>query len=154
MNAIKLTGIRVPAEAAIGVAVEGSVSAWPGTQGDPALPKFDAFNQQRYYIDVFNRGQSPYEFSATASASWMMLGEAKGRIEKDKRLWVSVDWSKAPKGLASGTVKIAGANRSVNVKVVAFNPIEVTRASLQGFVEGAGYVSIERSITRRKPMPA
>ncbi len=64
-------------------------------------------------------------------------------IEKDKRLWVSVDWSKAPKGAASGTVKLTGATNEVVVKVNAFNPAEPARDSLHGFVEGEGFVSIE-----------
>ncbi len=64
-------------------------------------------------------------------------------IEKDQRLWVSVDWDKAPKGMAHGTIKISGAGGEVTVNVNAFDPAELTRDSLQGFVEGDGYVSIE-----------
>ena len=54
-----------------------------------------------------------------------------------------MDWSKAPQGAASGTVTLAGTGTNVTVKVNAFNPTEVTRDSLQGFVEGEGFVSIE-----------
>jgi hypothetical protein len=66
-----------------------------------------------------------------------------GRTEKDRRLWISVDWSKSPKDSASGTIKITGAGGEVTVNVRAFNPTEQTRDSLQGFVEGDGVVSIE-----------
>src|SRR5205814_5793548 len=45
--------IDLPAAASMGVAVDGSASAWPGGKGEPALPPFDAFNRQRRYIDVF-----------------------------------------------------------------------------------------------------
>jgi hypothetical protein len=72
-----------------------------------------------------------------------VIGDKKIKIEKDKRIWVSVDWSKAPKGTATGTVKLTGANSDMTVKVEAFNPTGVTRSSLQGFVEGEGFVSIE-----------
>ena len=41
----------------MGVAVEGSEAAWPGTTNGAVLPAFDAFNQQRHYIDVFNKGK-------------------------------------------------------------------------------------------------
>ncbi len=54
-----------------------------------------------------------------------------------------MDWSKAPKGSASGTVKLTGATNDIIVKVNAFNPTEPTRDSLQGFVEGEDFVSIE-----------
>jgi hypothetical protein len=107
------------------------------------LPQFDAFNQQRRYVDVFNRGLKAYEFTATASDPWITLSDARGTIDKEKRVWISVDWSKAPKDSASGSVRIAGAGRDVTVAVNAFNPTEVTRASLEGFVETTGYVAIE-----------
>ena len=150
LNAIKLTEIEVPEAAAMGVAVEGSDAAWPGAPGDAALPGFDVFNQPRHFIDVFNKGKAPFEFTATASDPWIVLSETKGTVKNDKRLWVSVDWSKAPKGAASGTVTLAGTSNKVIVKVNAFNPAEVTRDSLAGFVEGDGFVSIEAEHYTRK----
>ena len=107
------------------------------------LPTFDVFNQQRHFIDVFDKGKTPFEFTATSSEPWIVVSEQNGMIEKDKRLWVSVDWSQAPKGAASGTVKIAGATNSVVVNVNAFNPAAPAREAWRGFVEGEGYVSIE-----------
>jgi hypothetical protein len=150
LDAIKLTEIEVPEAAAMGVAVEGSDAAWPGATGDAVLPKFDVFNQPRHFIDVFNKGKIPFEFTATASDPWIVLSETKGTVEKDKRLWVSVNWSKASKGTASGTVTLAGTSNKVIVKVNAFNPAEVTRDSLAGFVEGDGFVSIEAEHYTRK----
>ena len=143
LDAIKLAEIEVPEAAAMGVAVEGSEAAWPGDPGDAILPQFDVFNQQHRYIDVFNKGKAPFEFTATASNPWIVLSETKGTVEKDKRLWAGVDWNKAPKGTASGTIILAGTSNNVTVKVDAFNPTVVTRDSLQGFVEGEGFVSIE-----------
>jgi hypothetical protein len=66
-----------------------------------------------------------------------------GNIDKEQRLWVNIDWSKTPKGNANGSVKIAGASAEVSVKVNSFNPPDLTRDSLEGFVEADGYVSIE-----------
>jgi hypothetical protein len=54
-----------------------------------------------------------------------------------------VDWTKAPQGAASGTVKLTGTTNEVVVKVNAFNPTEPARDSLHGFVEGEGFISIE-----------
>ena len=150
LNAVRLTEIEVPDAAAMGVAVEGSTSAWPGETNEPVLPKFDAFNQQRRYLDVFNKGRTPFDFAATPSEPWIVLSESKGVVEKDKRVSAGVDWSKAPKGTSTGTVKISGANNEVTVKVDAFNPTDVTRDSLRGFVEGEGFVSIEAEHYTRK----
>ncbi len=142
MNAIRLTSTTVPVPAGLGVAVEGSTAAWPGATGDAQLPRFDALNQQKYFIDVFNKGRTPFDFTATVSAPWIMVNETRGTITKETRLWVSIDWSRAPKGSTNGTVKIGGAGGEVSVKVDALDP-EVTRTSLQGFAENAGTVSIE-----------
>jgi hypothetical protein len=143
MNAIRLTAIEIPAAASLGVAVDGSAAAWPGATGEPLLPRFDALNQQRQYIDIFNRGREPYTFTATAGASWIVLSETRGAVEKDKRVWVTVDWARAPQGSSTGTVTIAGAGASVAVRIEAFKPAEVTRDNLRGFAEGQGFVSIE-----------
>lgn len=142
--------IEVPVPPALGVAVEGSAAAWPGPPGIPLLPQFDALNQQRRYIEVFNRGQTSYPFTAKSSATWIALSTTHGTVDKDQRLWVDVDWSKAPKGTSNGVVKIAGAGGEVTVKVEAFNPETPTRASLQGFMEANGYVSIEAEHYTRK----
>lgn len=136
--------IEVPEPARMGVAIEGSASAWPGASDGPALPRFDVFNRQRRYIDVFNRGRMPFEFTASTSAAWIMLSATRGTIEKEQRIWVSVDWDKAPVGPGSGTVKIAReGGETVTVAVDLFHPAEPTRDSLEGFVEAEGYVSIE-----------
>jgi hypothetical protein len=113
---------------------------------------------------VFNKGKAPLDFTAVASATWIVLSETRDTVEKprslwaklfpsvakirgtlgkDQRLWVSIDWNKVPQGAARGTVKLSGANGDVTVGVDAFNPTEVTRDSLRGFVEGDGVVSIE-----------
>ena len=143
LRAIKLTETEVPDAAAPGVAVEGSEAAWPNTNGEAVLPQFDAFNQQRHFLEVFNRGKTNLEFTAVASAPWIVLSESKGVVEHDKRIWVSIDWRQAPKGTASGVVKIFNDTDTVVVKVNAFNPTEPTRETINGFVEGEGFVSIE-----------
>jgi hypothetical protein len=134
LGAIRLASTQVPEAAEMGVAVDG---------GGGALPQFDSFNRQRHYVDVFNKGATPFAFTVSASEPWITLSETGGTIEKDKHLWVSVDWSKAPSGAAAGTVRVTGANTNYVVAVPAFNPAVVTRDSLQGFVEGEGVVSIE-----------
>jgi hypothetical protein len=117
----------------------------------PALLQFDAFNQPRRYIEVFNRGRAPFGFSATASAPWIALSKARGNVQKDARLWVNVDWSKAPTGAAEGFVKISGAGADpVTVSVASFRPREVTRDTLHGFVEADGYVSMEAAHYTKK----
>ena len=150
-----VTEIQISDAAGMGVAVEGSASAWPGAAGEPQLPKFDVYNQQRRYIDVFNRGKDDFDFTASASSPWIVLSADHGAIQKEKRLWVKIDWDRAPKRSSSGYISITRGNAgngadAVKIKVEAFNPAEPSRTSLRSFVEADGYVSIEAEhYTRR-----
>jgi hypothetical protein len=143
--------LNVPAEGKMGVAIEGSSSAWPGAAEEAVLPQFDSLGQQRYYVDVFNRGRAPFRFSATPTEAWIRLSQSSGDVEKEQRVWVSIDWSKAPRGTTAGSVKFSAAGTEpVIVKVSAFNPKEPTRDTLRGFVESNGVVSMEADHFTRK----
>lgn len=141
LQAVDLQEIAVPKIAALGVTVESSEIAV--TNGEISLPQFDPFNQQNHWIDVFNKGEISFRYSAEASASWIILSEKFGVIEKDKRLFARINWNDVHRGINYGEIKIAGAGDEVKVRVCAFNPSEPTRSSLRGFVEGGGYVSVE-----------
>jgi hypothetical protein len=138
LNAVRLKEIEVPDTAAMGVAVEGSDSAWPGGEGDPALA-FDKFGQHSRYIDVFNKGKTSFEFTATADLPFIVLSETSGKVEKDKHISVSVDWSKAPADPCMGLVKISSGTNVVLVNIAALNRSD----RIEGFVEGDRSVSIE-----------
>jgi hypothetical protein len=127
--------IAVPEAAALGAAVEGSDAA--------ALPPFDPFQREGRYIEVFNRGKTPFEFTASASAPWILLSPARGTITDDRRIAVNIDWTKAPAGASEGSVRIAGAGAETELKLTAFRPADVTPATLRGFAESDSYVSIE-----------
>jgi Glycosyl hydrolase family 115/Gylcosyl hydrolase family 115 C-terminal domain len=140
----KVARIELPRAASMGVAVEGSALAWPGAAEQARLPQFDVFQQQRYYIDVFNRGKSPFAFTATASAPWIVANASHGKVDQEERIWISVDWEHAPQGLSDGAVKISSdSGQDVTVKIEGFRPGAPTRDALDGFVEGDGHVSIE-----------
>jgi len=139
----KVSEIKTPAAAKLGVALEGSALAWPGSSGEATLPPFDVFNRQRRYIDIFNRGQEPFTFSIATNVPWIILSESQGKIEKERRVWISVDWDAAPVGLAGGYLKIGGNAQEVVVTVNASRPPDLRRETLNGFVESEGNVSME-----------
>jgi glycosyl hydrolase family 115 (putative glucuronidase)/glycosyl hydrolase family 115 len=143
LDVIALKEIQVPEAAALGVAIEGSTSAWPGVTNEAVLPPFDAFNQQSRYIDIFNKGRAPFNCSATANMPWILLDALSPTIEKEEQIHARIDWAKVPRGTSNGEIKIIGASNEVTVKITAFNPAEPTRDSVDGFVEGDGCVSIE-----------
>jgi len=117
----RVTEITLPDTSDLGVAVDGSTSAWPGGSGEPTLPAFDSLNPQRSYVDVFARGSKPIEFKTAADQPWIVLKEDKAPgVGDDRRIWVDVDWSKAPVGQTQGAVTISGGtNTPVTVRLTA-----------------------------------
>jgi hypothetical protein len=137
LGAITLTEVPVPDAAAMGIAVEGVLETMDGTLA------FDKFGQASRYLDVFNKGRTAFEYSAVAGAPWIVLSETGGRVEKDRRIQVGIDWSKAPAGRSGGEITLSGAGTNFTVRISAFNPSEPALGTLDGFVEADGCVSIE-----------
>jgi hypothetical protein len=134
---LKLVEPPVPDAPGLGVAAEGRA----GNASSPL--RFDAFNRQGHYIDVFNRGRQPFQFTVAASAPWIRFSSNAGESGPDQRVEVGVDWTAAPAGTSGGSVTVAGAGQAFSVPVEAFKPVEVTPDSLHGFVESEGVVAIE-----------
>jgi beta-xylosidase len=143
--------IHVPVSAEMGVAVEGQAPFVPGqgpppagTPRVPTLPTFNAYQRQSYFIDIYNRGQTPFDFAITTDKPWVTVSRARGAVKTEQRAWVSVDWSSAPAGQQTANVTIAGPNNQrVVVRVSADNRDGPSRDRVVGFVEGNGYVSME-----------
>ncbi|WP_339617012.1 glycosyl hydrolase 115 family protein [uncultured Gilvimarinus sp.] len=127
----------------MGVAVQGMSGAWPQT-GALTLPEFSPYGPTSYYLDIYNRGTEAFDFTATPSADWISLSRREGRIEVSERVFVSINWDKAPTGHQDASVLIKGTGwggATINIK--AFVPTPEARAEATGFVESNGVVSIE-----------
>jgi endonuclease/exonuclease/phosphatase family metal-dependent hydrolase len=144
LGSIALVEPQVPHGAALGVAIEGSAGAWPGAQEVPALPLFDSINRQSQYIEVFDRGDLPFDYEIVPSHPWIVVKRTRGTAGRaDQRHLVEIDWGAAPAGRHRGSVRISGAKESVEVAVDILKDVQVTREALRGFVENQGVVSIE-----------
>ena len=73
------------------VAVEGNEEA--------ILPGFSTYNRDKHFIDLYNTGNGVIYWSSNVSSDWIKLSEQSGVINDDQRIWVTVDWEKAPKGV-------------------------------------------------------
>ncbi|MFC1541642.1 glycosyl hydrolase 115 family protein, partial [Candidatus Latescibacterota bacterium] len=132
--------IEIPDAADMGVSIEGSDAWWPMEKEEAVLPEFDLYNRQTYYIEIFNRGQAPFNYTVTSAETWLTISVGKVHVEKEERLWVSVDWEKAPTGTHRVPITISGPDgRSVVVQAVIKNVTD----RVKGFVESNGYVSME-----------
>jgi Glycosyl hydrolase family 115/Gylcosyl hydrolase family 115 C-terminal domain len=145
----KVEEIELPAAAEMGVAIEGTDKWWPNEKGEAELPEFDYHQAQSHSIDVFNRGQEPFDYKATCPESWVLISpESKeGRVwhvEKQQRLWVTIAWPQVPAGLHRVPITIRGpGGNEVVIQAVVNNPAAPTRDEIIGFVEGNGGVSME-----------
>lgn len=143
LRAIKLQRPEVPVAASLGVAVEGSAKAWPGADEAPLLPPFDVFNRQARYIEIFNRGNEPFEYTVKAVNPWITVSHTAGTVTYQQRIELRVDWPMITYGNHEGTVTVKGAGGEVNIRIIAFNPAEPQPSTVEGFVEADGYVAME-----------
>jgi len=136
--------ITIPTAAGMGVAVEGSESWWPAEANELLLPEFDCYNKQKYFVEIFNRGATPFKYSINTGKPWVKISSTKGEVTIGDRQWVSVDWKKAPTGRSHVPIVITGPEeKNVTIQTVINKPASPTPDRLDGFVEGDGYVSIE-----------
>jgi hypothetical protein len=136
--------IDLPSAADLGVAIEGSDRWWPAEKSEAVLPKFDPWSGKTHSIDVFNRGTTPFTFSAKAEKPWIHITPSKGSIVAEQRLWATVDWNSAPAGTHDVAIVITGPNKNhIVVHAPVDNPTRVARAAIKGFVESNGYISVE-----------
>ncbi len=147
--------VQPSAEAEMGVAIEGSEASWPGGGREPVLPGLDVYGQRPRFLEVFNRGRAPFEFTVQPDEAWLKAEPMSGTVGPDQRILVSADWSQAPTGAATGTLVVAGPNGvRVSVKVPLLNPATPRPGEIDGFVESEGYVSIEAEHYTRAVAPA
>jgi hypothetical protein len=132
----------IQTNAEMGVAIDGSTDSWPGSS-DAATLNFDRFSVLSHYIDVFNKGQIPFDFTAQTSAPWLQLNLSAGTVQEETRLIPGIDWKNAPAGTTNATVTISSGTNTVSVLINISNPQTPTADSIKGFVEADGYVSMQ-----------
>ncbi len=142
LAAIPLTEIPVPETADMGVSPEGSENAWPGAGGEAILPECDIFNRQTRYVEVFNKGTSPFTCTLHTAEPWIQVQEG-GTVSTEVRFPVKINFDRLPPGRSEGSILVRGTGKEVRVRVQAFKPSEPLPQGFRGFVEGNGVVSAE-----------
>jgi len=116
---------------------------WIGVEAEwdfpTELPRFDRANDPSYQIDIINRGRSPLSYSLEPRQDWIKLSKREGTLTYDEQVEVSIDWSRAPQGISTGEILIAGAGSKYSIKV----PIRNLQPALRGFVEKDRVVSFD-----------
>lgn len=133
--------ISLPDNAEMGIAIQGSESWWPEEKQDAVLPMFDSFNNQSYYVDVFNRGSRSFEYAVKSSSPAIKVSAPKGKVDTEQRVWISIDWTKASPGENKLPVVFTGPDSR---EVIVYAPVN-NRSGVRlekGFVESNGYISM------------
>jgi len=129
--------------ASLHIAPEGGVA--------DRLPDFGVYTKNKRFIDLFNSGTGTIAWSAEVSDDWVQLSENSGQFQKERRIWVTIDWAKAPKGAQQqAAVIFNGTGKTLRLPISVFNPSVPAPDDVKGFVESHGYVSIEAEHYSRK----
>lgn len=138
--------IQTSESALSGCIVEnGPIPQWIGMSEDgnglfgSAFLPFDPINNQAYYIEIFNKGNDTLSYKLKAKDEWIKLSSEKGSFLYDEKIYVGIDWEKAPKGRKNGEIIISCAGHNYKVNVPLYNDIPVA----SGFIENNGVVSID-----------
>jgi hypothetical protein len=128
---------------ALGVALEGGA---PETLADLSV-----YTQGRRFVDLYNTGKGEIRWSATPSQAWIKLDHSSGTFTTEQRLWVTIDWNRAPVGdTLTATVEITSNAGQRQITVPVFKPASPLRDEVTGYVESHGCVSMEAEHFTRK----
>jgi len=141
LRAVPLQEVQPLAEASMGISLPETEESWPGSSEKAILPELDIFNNKEQFIEIFNRGKIPFEYTIKTDVPWLTFSESKGKIDQnDQRIWVKLNEKLLPKGKTQANITISGAGKEVTISVQAFNPEDNT---IKGFVESGGLIAIE-----------
>ncbi len=132
-------------EAHLGYVIENGISRnqWMSSGlNSHSFSTFDPINDQNYYVEVFNMGKEKLSYTITSENDWIKLSSQGGTIQYDEKVFVSIDWDKAPKGQDIGEIVITASNAEQGTKVNV--PIRNDLPeNIKGFVENQGIVSMD-----------
>ena len=98
----------------------------------------------RHYIEIFNRGKTPFSYSIESEKPWLKASKTHGDIESEERIWVSIDWGIVPDGKQTAGITVTGPqNRRIIVRACIDNSLKPLQDDVKEFIESNGYVSIE-----------
>ncbi|HOA41627.1 MAG TPA: glycosyl hydrolase 115 family protein [Halanaerobiales bacterium] len=137
----------------MGVYLEGALEAIDPEERKGSLPVFSKYTGDEYYLEIFNKKADSFAYTIEVEEAWIKVSKAAGRVEKEERIMVSIDWDQVPLGEdIEGKLIISGTGKDYEVRIQVFNPASPDFAELEEmtFVESKGYISIEAEHYSRK----
>ncbi len=123
--------------------VEGYTEPVSKEVSSTQLPLFDPLNDPSYFIELYNTGTTPLDYSLTNLEDWMEASATSGTIDKEERIYLQVDWGRVPSETESGKFQLETPDQTYTIEWGIKTPD--VPASFSGFVEQDGVVSIPAS---------
>lgn len=123
-----------------------------GVNNIHVLPCVNPYTNKESFIELYNKGDKSFSWNASTSFDWIKLDEKSGKTQLQDRIYVNIDWSKAPIGTnITGEIEITSGSKTEKIFLPIFNPNSPTIDDLEDlFIEDNGYVSINAGIFHRK----
>ncbi|WP_205510556.1 glycosyl hydrolase 115 family protein [Longitalea arenae] len=131
------------AGASMGIAIEGSELVWPDDTSKAILPIFYPQRPTSHYIEIFNRGSASFKYAVRSNKAWLRLSSVSGEIDKEKRIWITVNWSAVPEGEHQVPVIIGGPGKKEITVYTVIKKIKLPKPDPSTYVESDGHISIE-----------
>ncbi|MBN2166300.1 MAG: glycosyl hydrolase 115 family protein [Marinilabiliaceae bacterium] len=135
--------IKLPQKSIPGINIEGDKEEL--SIDNAKLLEFDSFNNQTYFIELFNKGVIPYDFEITSDNNWIELSQKKGKILDQSKIYVSINWDNINNEDNKGTIYVKIVNEKYSININAWKPSIEKEKNITGFIENNGYISIEAS---------
>lgn len=137
----KVVEIQNSKDPEMGIAVEGSDNYFP-VADVLNLPEFDVFNKQKYFIEIFNKGLDPFNYTIKTDKPYLKIEQTKGVINTEKRINIFIDWNKAPSGISHANIFVEALNKKVTIKTKINKTKLNERVAEHLFIESNGFISI------------
>jgi hypothetical protein len=132
--------ITLPEAAQMGVYVEGASQIITDGLAADALPGFYPWEKNSHYIEIFNKGKTAFSYTVQSPLSYVIVKPGSGKVEQQERIWVSIDWAKAPHKTVHVPLTIFAMGQTVTVQLTINNEQQIKDGA---FHENNGYIAIE-----------
>lgn len=126
----ELKTVKPMASASMGISIAGAADT---------LPEFNSHSNRKQYIDIYNKGNTAFNFKIESKHPWIKLSSQSGSITSETRVWVSVDWSKAPAATTVVPINVKGGRQSYTI----YAQLKHYPADIRGFIPDDGVITIE-----------
>lgn len=131
--------ITLPQVAQMGVSILGSDKFWLAKETTAAMPQFYPWEKTVSYIEIFNRGKAPFNYTIKSSVAYLNIQPKTGHIDEQQRVWFNVNWAMTPKGVSHVQVIVKGPNGDITIPVTINNELDNKAV----FKQNNGYIAIE-----------